>query len=200
LRTLDGITTKFSAPITDFHGLKDVGPSEPLLDIGSGYGRVLDYLLDRGFVNVFGLEPSMKFLKKGDHPVVCGRGEQAPFRDECFGAVFLIGVLSYILEDSKRHKLFETAHRILKNRGLFFLSCFLISENDYHQKKYLEGQKKHKKYGIFESDSGGIFRHADEEELRELLKNFEILRWKPHPFTTMNRRPASGVIIEAQKT
>ena len=176
-----------------------MGPNEFLLDIGSGYGRVLDYLEERGFQHVFGLDPSIKFLKKGHHPVVCGTGELAPFKEECFGATFLIGVLSYILEDSKRHKIFETAHRILKDRGLFFLSCFLISENDYHQKKYLEGQKEFRKYGVFESDSGGIFRHADEEELRKLLKNFEILRWKPRPFTTMNRRPASGVIIEAQK-
>ena len=176
-----------------------MGPEELILDIGSGYGRVLEHLGKRGFKRVVGLEPSFRFPKKGHFPVVCGIGEQAPFRDSRFSAVYLIGVLSYILEDSKRAELFKEIFRILKRQGLFFLSCFLISHDDYHQKKYREGHITSGKYGIFESDSGGIFRHSKEGELRDLLDNFHILSWKTCPFTTMNRRPASGVIIEARK-
>ena len=174
-------------------------PGEFLLDIGSGYGRVLDYLRKRGFNHVFGLEPDTRFIEKSHLEVVCGKGEQAPFKDECFGAVFLVGVLSYILEDSKRLQLFDEIHRILKKKGNFFLSCFLISDDDYHQKKYQEGHKGYGIFGMFESDSGGIFRHAIEEDLRTLLTHFHIRSWTIRPFTTMNRRKASGVIIEAQK-
>lgn len=170
-----------------------------LCDIGSGYGRVLQYLRERGFKNVFGLEPNITFLKKRRHPAVCGRGEQAPFKDECFDAVFLVGVLSYILEDSQRLQLFDETHRILKKKGILFLSCFLISNDDYHQKKYREWRKEYGIYGIFESDSGGIFRHAKEEDLKTLLTHFQIRSWAIRPFTTMNRRKASGVIIEARK-
>lgn len=174
-------------------------PEELVLDIGSGYGRVLDYLWERGFKHVFGLESDFQYLKKNPLSVVCGRGEQAPFKDESFGAIFSIGVLSYFLEDSKRTQLINEIHRILKLRGLLFLSFFLISGDEYHQNKYREGQKEYGTYGIFESDSGGIFRHSDEGELRTLLNNFHILSWKTLPFTTMNKRKASGVIIEAQK-
>ncbi len=171
-------------------------PREFVLDIGSGYGRVLDYLEQKGFDHVFGLESDFRYLEKNPLSVVCGRGEQAPFKDESFGAIFSIGVLSYFLEDSKRTQLLNEIHRILKSQGFLFLSCFLISGDEYHQNKYREGQKE---YGIFESDSGGIFRHSDEDELRALLNNFHILSWKARPFTTMNKRKASGVIIEAQK-
>ena len=80
------------------------------------------------------------------------------------------------------------------------MSCFVISDDDYHQGKYKMGQADHGTYGIFESDSGGIFRHSEENELRELLVNFQILSWKLRPFITMNNREASGVIIEAQKS
>jgi SAM-dependent methyltransferase len=176
-----------------------VEPGELLLDIGSGFGRVLDYLEKKGFTHVFGLENNFRFLEKSHFSVVCGKGEQAPFKDESFGVIFSIGLLSYILEDSKRTQLLNEIYRILKSRGLLFLSCFLISSDEYHQKKYREGQIESRTYGIFESDSGGIFRHSRENELRELLDNFRIVSWKPHPFTTMNKRPASGVIIEAQK-
>jgi muconolactone delta-isomerase len=81
----------------------------------------------------------------------------------------------------------------------FFLSGCSHTFFEYHQNKYREGQKEYGTYGIFESDSGGIFRHSDEDELRALLNNFHILSWKVRPFTTMNKRKASGVIIEAQK-
>ena len=176
-----------------------MGPEELLLDIGSGYGRVLDYLGNKGFTRVFGLESNLRYLEKSHLTVVCGKGEQAPFNGERFGAIFLIGLLSYILEDSKRVRLLNEIHRILKPRGLLFLSCFLISGDEYHQKKYREGRTKYGTHGIFESDSGGIFRHSQEDEYRKLLENFHILNWKTRPFQTMNRRPASGVIIEAQK-
>jgi SAM-dependent methyltransferase len=176
-----------------------VGTGEFLLDIGSGYGRLLDYLGDLGFKHVFGLESNFRFLEQSHCSVVCGKGEQAPFKNESFGAIFSIGVLSYVLEDIKRAQLFNEIHRILKPQGLLFMSSFLISSDDYHQKKYREGQKEYGKYGIFESDSGGIFRHSKEEELRELFNNFHILNWKIRPFTTMNKREARGVLIEAQK-
>lgn len=176
-----------------------MGPEELLLDIGSGYGRVLDYLGNKGFTHVFGLESNFLYLEKSHLSMVCGEGEQAPFKDESFGAIFSIGLLSYILEDSKRELLLKEIHRILKPKGFLFLSCFLISDDAYHQKKYREGRIKYGTNGTFESDSGGIFRHSKENELRELLDNFHILSWKPRPFITMNKRQASGVIIETQK-
>jgi SAM-dependent methyltransferase len=176
-----------------------VAPGELLLDIGSGFGRVLDYLEKKGFTHVFGLENNFRFLEKSHFSVVCGKGEQAPFKDESFGAIFSIGVLSYILEDSKRTQFLNEIYRILKPRSFLFLSCFLISGDEYHQKKYREGQIDSGIYGTFESDSGGIFRHSKENELRELLDNFHIVSWKQRPFITMNKRMASGVIIEAQK-
>jgi len=176
-----------------------VEPEEFLLDIGSGHGRVLDYLGEKGFSSVFGLESNFHFLEKKHFAVVCGKGERAPFKDDSFGAIFSIGLLSYILEESKRKNLLDEIHRILKPRGLLFMSCFVISDDEYHQKKYREGQVKSGTYGVFESDSGGIFRHSEENELKKLLDNFDILDWKPRPFTTMNKREALGVIIEAQK-
>jgi SAM-dependent methyltransferase len=172
---------------------------EFLLDIGSGYGRVLDYLRRRGFNQVMGLEPNLEFLYKSKFAFVCGKGEHAPFKNESFGAIFLIGVLSYILEDSRRIQIVSEIHRTLKPQGLLFMSSFLISSDDYHQQKYGEGQKEHGKYGIFESDSGGTFRHSEEEDLRSLLDNFHILNWKQRPFITMNKREALGLVIEAKK-
>jgi SAM-dependent methyltransferase len=176
-----------------------VNREEILLDIGSGYGRVLDYLGDKGFKHVIGLESDFQLLGKRHHPVVLGKGQEAPFKKKIFGAIFLIGVLSYVLEDTLRQSIFDEIRRILRPRGFLFLSCFLISPDGYHRRKYREGQNKHEKYGIFESDSGGIFRHTGEEELKKLLGNFQILEWKVRSFTTMNNRQALGALIEAQK-
>lgn len=174
-------------------------PGERLLDIGSGHGRLLDYLEQEGFIHVFGLESNDRFIDRRQPSVVCGRGEQTPFKEKSFGAIFSIGLLSYIIDDLRRTQLMTEIYRILKPRGLLFMSCFVISGDRYHQKKYEQGQKQSGEYGIFESDSGGTFRHSKENELRALLSNFDILNWKRRQFITMNKREASGVIIEAQK-
>jgi SAM-dependent methyltransferase len=139
-----------------------VDRGEILLDIGSGYGRVLDYLVDKGFKHTIGLESHFQLPQQRHQSVVFGRGEQAPFKEKIFGAISLIGVLSYIIEDKQRQSIFDEIQRILKPRGFLFLSCFLISPDGYHQRKYRESRNKHENYGIFESDSGGVFRHAEE--------------------------------------
>jgi len=94
------------------------------VDIGSGYGRVLDYLGNKGFTRVFGLESNLRYLEKSHLTVVCGKGEQAPFNGERFGAIFLIGLLSYILEDSKRVRLLNEIHRIFQSRSWRFTAPF----------------------------------------------------------------------------
>jgi SAM-dependent methyltransferase len=176
-----------------------VDPRECLLDIGSGHGRLVDYLGKKGFKHVIGLESNFRYLDKNQSNVVCGKGEQAPFKDKSFGAIFSIGLLSYIRENSKRKQLVNEIYRTLRPHGFLFMSCFVISDDRYHQKKYREAQIEFKEYGIFESDSGGIFRHSKENELRALLNNFDIINWKRRQFITMNKRKASGVIIEAQR-
>jgi SAM-dependent methyltransferase len=176
-----------------------VESGELLLDIGSGHGRLLDYLRSKGFKHVFGLESIVRFIDKNQPTVVCGKGERAPFKDRSFGAVFSIGLLSYILEDLKRTQVVNEIYRTLKPQGYLFMSCFVISGDRYHQNKYREGQIGSGEYGIFESDSGGTFRHSKENELRALLSNFDILNWKCRQFVTINKREAAGVIIEAQK-
>lgn len=111
----------------------------------------------------------------------------------------MVGVLSYILEDERRKALIREIERVLRPQGLFCGSCFLISPDPYHQQKYREGRNRFDKDGTFESDSGGLYRHSHEAEIRKHLGNFHVLSWTRKTFITQNRREALGLIFEGRK-
>ena len=191
---------RFTAPITKYRHLRLLDRSTPILDIGSGYGRALDFFHSLGFSSLFGLEPDPRFFVEGrSYPVVAARGETAPFRSRSFGAVVMVGVLSYILEDKRREALFKELERILLPDGLLCGSCFLLSPDPYHQRKYRQGRTRFGVDGAFESDSGGIYRHSRAADLQRLLDHFDILHWKRETFTTQNQRQAQGLVFEAMK-
>jgi len=111
----------------------------------------------------------------------------------------MVGVLSYILEDERRKALFREIERVLQPKGLLCGSCFLVSPEPYRQRKYRQGRTRFGTDGTFESDSGGIYRHSREADLRKLLDHFDILSWEQERFTTQNQRKALGLVFEARK-
>ncbi len=191
---------RFTAPITRYRHLLRLDPSTPILDVGSGYGRALAFFRSLGFSSLYGLEPDPRFFVEGSsYPVAIAKGEAAPFHSGSFGAVVMVGVLSYILEDERREVLFKELERILPPEGLLCGSCFLLSPDPYHQRKYRQGRIRFGVDGAFESDSGGIYRHSRASDLRKLLDHFDILSWKQEMFTTQNKRQSLGLVFEALK-
>lgn len=85
---------------------------QPFLEVGVGTGRFAKEL----GIN-FGIDPSpkaLKIAKKHGIKVKKAKGEKLPFRDDSFGAVFLIFTLCFV-EDPE--KVFSEAKRVLKQGG-----------------------------------------------------------------------------------
>ncbi len=192
---------KYSAPLPEKEDIKGIPPQAPLLDIGCGYGRLLFHLHSLGFRNLFGVDFVFSPLKKINFArVVQGRAESLPFKNQSFASAFLVGVLSSILEDRLRERVFQEASRVLFKKGRLFLSAFGI--NRFYKEKYEKGLREFGKYGVFRSSHGGVFRHASEEELKQLLikANFKILKMERRPFTTMHGNRAEGFTVLAERT
>lgn len=93
---------------------------KPWIEVGVGSGRFAQALgID------IGLDPSSQLLKIARNRgarVLLGRGEEAPFKDGSFGAIFFIVTLCFV--DSPERILSEAAH-LLKTGGKVVLGMVL---------------------------------------------------------------------------
>jgi ubiquinone/menaquinone biosynthesis C-methylase UbiE len=93
---------------------------KPWIEVGVGSGRFAQALgID------IGLDPSsglLKIARNRGARVLLGRGEEAPFKDGSFGAIFFIAALCFI--DSPNRILTEAA-RLLKSQGEVVLGMVL---------------------------------------------------------------------------
>ena len=94
----------------------------PLLEIGVGTGRFAEALGVE-----YGIDPSsgvLKFAKKRGIEVLKGVGEELPFRDKTFGAVFLIVTLCFLKDPIK---VLVESRRVLIDEGSLILGLILKS-------------------------------------------------------------------------
>lgn len=113
---------------------------KPWLEVGVGSGRFAQAL---GIE--IGLDPSVKLLdiaRNRNLNVLLGRGENTPFADGAFGAVFLIVTLCFV--DSPLEVLRE-ANRLLKQGGKIVLGL-VLRESPWGQFYQLKKEKGHRFY------------------------------------------------------
>ena len=106
----------------EVEALKQVLPlvTGPWIEIGIGSGRFAQALdIDIGLDISGGL---LKIARNRGSSVFLGRGEEVPFKDDVFGAVFFIVTLCFV--DSPERVLSEAA-RVLKDEGKMVLGLVL---------------------------------------------------------------------------
>jgi len=113
---------------------------KPWIEVGVGSGRFAQAL----GIDV-GLDPSsglLKIARNRGARVLLGRGEEAPFKDGSFGAIFFIATLCFI--DSPNRILTEAA-RLLKNGGKVVLGM-VLKESPWGQLYQREKETGHRFY------------------------------------------------------
>ena len=126
----------------EVEALKQVLPllPKPWIEIGIGSGRFAQAL----GIDV-GLDPSsglLKIARNRGARVLLGRGEEAPFKDGSFGAIFFIVTLCFI--DSPNRILTEAA-RLLKSQGKVVLGL-VLKESPWGQLYQREKETGHRFY------------------------------------------------------
>jgi SAM-dependent methyltransferase len=82
--------------LCEYYGIKSI------LDVGSGTGRAVKFLHDRGRV-VRGIEPIQALIDQSElAPLIqCGSGDALPYADHSFDAVIECGVLHHVADPSR---------------------------------------------------------------------------------------------------
>ncbi|MBU1341475.1 MAG: class I SAM-dependent methyltransferase [Proteobacteria bacterium] len=167
-----------------------------ILDVGCGYGRILNALFQEGYKKNCGIDFSQKMIERGNrvypHLDLKHCGAVFPFEDNTFDAVVLIAVLTCIVKDEKQEQLVGEIERVLKPQGILYVNDFLINQDQRNVDRYNTFKDVYNTYGVFELDEGAQLRHHTIDHLFRLTQNFKTRQFKPLVYTTMNHHVANG--------
>ncbi len=194
----------FSTPFQIEIFSKYVDKNMKILDVGCGYGRTLKELYDNGYRNLIGIDFSSKMIERANssYPEISfkiSEGNKLYFEDNSIDCVILLAVLTCITNEDDQYQLISEIHRILKKGGILYINDFLINDSDMYIKRYEKYKDKYSKYGIFETEDGGVFRHHSEEYLDKLLSKFNCLEKEILKYKTMNGHISNGLYYIGRK-
>ncbi|HPM47915.1 MAG TPA: class I SAM-dependent methyltransferase [bacterium] len=174
-----------------------VGKNKKILDVGCGYGRVLNELYQAGFKELYGVDFSSGMIARGKrlYPelnLVVNEDGKLPFDNNSFDAVLLIAVLTCMAEGSDQQRLMREIIRVLKPGGILYINDYLLNSDDRNIKRYEEFSEKYGTYGVFELPEGAVVRHHTRDYLGDLLKDFEEIVFEEVMYTTMNGNTSNG--------
>ncbi len=199
-----GAKKNFSTPFQQEIFERQVKKDADILDVGCGYGRLMVQLIESGFENVKGVEPSETLRERGLEQssslnIFPLRNGKINFGDNSFDAVLLVAVLTCIPDDVEQLALINEIHRVLKPGGIIYINDFLLNNDQRNLDRYKEYEGKHNCYGIFELDGGGVLRHFTEQHVNNLLNNFQLIEFQKVVYTTMNGNKSNGFYYIGRK-
>ena len=174
-----------------------------VLDVGCGYGRTLADLYGIGYKRLIGVDTSGEMVKRGKsaYPYIDMRFQKGAVIDlpeNYVDAVVLFGVLCRTPDTKDLDVLINEIKRVLKPGGCLFVNDFLIGKDLRNSLRYRKFEEKYKHYGTFETDDGLVLRHFSEQELNELLGDFDIVSAVKQKCREMNGGVNISVSIAAK--
>jgi SAM-dependent methyltransferase len=189
--------SRFDNPL-DFETLEAHLPkSARILDLGCGYGRVLEQIQGRGYHRAEGADTSAEMVERArrsaPHAKVTHYSElPTPFASSAFDGVLLFHVLCSVPASDAQEALVAELVRVLRPGGILYLSDLPLQSDERNLTRYQRFASRLGVYGTFELEGGGVFRHHSEEWFQHLLTPFEELWSRRVPMKTMHGNPVIG--------
>lgn len=102
--------------------IKQIKPGDTVVDVGSGNGRLGDFLPPE--VKYLGIEPSSSLRQASKHPLIAGSLPHLDLPDGYADAVACLAVLHHIPSQDERKFSVVEMHRILKPGGLLLCTVW----------------------------------------------------------------------------
>lgn len=195
-------TTPFSVELFS----KYVSSDAIILDVGCGYGRIMNILYSAGYKNLIGLDFSEEMITRGklEYPHLDFRMMTAgklDMPDRSCDAVMLMAVLTCIPSNEQQVRLVQDIERVLKPGGIFYVTDFLLNTDARNLQRYEKYFSTHTEepYGIFEIPEGVVLRHHQESWFSDLFRSFTPLISARSKFKTMNGHESDGLLYIGKK-
>ena len=174
------INVDFNLEIDLARFLELVGREAKVLDFGCGYGRISNELIESGYTDVIGVDPSCAMIERGRKefpglPLLHLDGVDLPFGENTFDAVVICAVLTCIPSLEERGRVAAEITRVLKPGGVVHISEFCSKES----KDFISGL-------------GLAMRYSSPKELCDLFASFSCFHYEVVSVTTMSGDTASS--------
>jgi len=132
--------------------------NKDILDIGCGYGWFELNCLERKCIKITGIELTENDLNTAQNNIdnskikfIVGNAINLPFKQDTFDTVVSWEVVEHIPKNTE-NKMFSESSRILKKRGVFYLStpCNNLFSNIFDPAWWLIGHRHYKKNHLIE--------------------------------------------------
>lgn len=183
-----------------------LSPTDLIIEYGCGYGRMMRILKSGGYSNLKGFDFAPNMIRRGlaENPDLdlrlLEKGGVIPCDDESADALVMSTVLCCITDEKELVALFEEIRRVLKPKGVLYITDFLICEHPRYQGKYAEGLEQFGIWGIYTTNENLTVRHYTTKVLMDLLRAFDIQWFEQFDFKTMNQNPARTFHCIAKKS
>lgn len=172
-----------------------------VLDIGCGYGRLVENLLAQGF-SVAGTDTSTAMLKEARKNAPKAELQECrsdlPWDDKTYDVVLLVTLLTSVPFDLEQRQIMSEVRRVLKPGGYVFVSDLPLQWSAQYLERYRDGQKRYGQYGVFDLAGGGTVRHHEQGYFMQLMNGFKCLEMETHEVETMNGNQAQAVRFVGQ--
>lgn len=183
---------------------KFLSPTSKIVEYGCGYGRMMRMLKTGGFENLIGFDFAPNMIARGqkenpDLDLRLLKTPAIPFEDESVDAVMMSTVLCCMIDKTGPLGLMGDILRVLKKKGVLYITDFLICDHPRYQEKYAQGVREFREWGIYTTNENLTVRHYTTRAVMDLLKEFEIEWFEQFDFKTMNQNPARTFHCIAKK-
>jgi SAM-dependent methyltransferase len=193
-----GPTKPFAHPINIDQLTRLLSPQSRILDYGCGYGRALGLLHSHGFGNLIGVDPASAMIAaaRQNFPAiefdVLDDYRRVQLREASIDAVLLFAVLTSVPTNNGQRAIISEITRLLRPNGILYISDMFLQTDSRNLARYIEGEKKHGIYGVFDLSEGVTVRHHDRNWIETLTEDFEVLSLEEITVHTMNGNPAAA--------
>ena len=168
-----------------------------ILDFGCGYGRCLGELFNAGYRDLIGFDfsPAMIAAAQTRFPEMTFQvvdSATIPLPDGSVDGALLFSVLTCMPTDAGQRALVNELHRVLKPRGLLYISDLLLQTDERNLTRYARDERKYGTYGVFDLPEGVTVRHHDPQWIESLTSEFEMVALDHIEVVTMNGNPANA--------
>lgn len=175
-----------------------------IMEYGCGYGRLLQYLHTQGYSNLQGFDLAPNMIERGNRKnpnlklAALEQSAIVPLKDHSIDAIIISTVLCCIVSQEAQKAVIEEVLRLLKPKGVLYLSDFLICKHPSYEEKYQRGLESYKDWGVYTTSEGVAVRHHTTNWIMKLLEPFDIQWFEQFDFKTMNNNVARSFHCIAQ--